>query len=299
MIKCPDNVIAMAIKFNDLSDGGIRSALMQSKRPTLIRNPDPDSVSMVSYSNGKMRLLIMNSADPKSVNVNRSEKGMHFIFSESPFSISYSNEKTTKARMEGINAVAIPGQTSYSVDFKGTVYFGRIAQESAQACSLSAPVSFTAYNINHQLPKHGYNKLVVPRNINGEINASGGERLDKQEPKYLILGPDNQEFSVGNSMSPQDFHIHSILVESYTTFSGMTLHYAINGGMDSIKMGKGDTVVIPSGVFHYAEMHGTEPTFVMKASSESIADKFTILNGKGIAEIILSVPLLTAQLQQK
>ena len=299
MIKCPKNVIAMAIKSNELSDDGMRSALMQSKRPTLIRSPDLGSVSMVSYSSGKMRLLIMNSAEPKTIDGNRSEKGMHFIFSESPFSINYSNERTKKASMDEINAVAIPGQTSYSIKFKGTVYVGRIAQESAQDTAISAPVGFTTYNINYQLPKHGYNKLVVPRNINGEINASGGERLDRQEPKYLILGPDNQEFSVGNSISPQDFHVHCVLVESYTTFSGMTLHYAINGVMDSIKMGRGDTVVIPSGIFHYAEMHGTEPTFVMKASAESIADKFTILNGKGIAEIILSVPSLVAQLQQK
>ena len=299
MIKRPENVIAMAIKFNEFSDGELRLALMQSKRPTLIRSPDPDSVSMVSYSNGKMRLLIMNSIESKTINGNKSEKGMHFIFSDSPFNISYSNERTKKARMEGINAVAIPGQTFYSIEFKGTVYVGRISKEAAKDCAISAPVGFTAYNIGYQLPKHGYNKLVVPRNINGEINAVGGERLDRQEPKYLILGPDNQEFSVGNSMSPQDFHIHSVLVESYTTFSGMTLHYAVNGEMDSIKMGRGDTVVIPRGVFHYAEMHGTEPTFVMKASAESITDKFTILNGKGIAEIILSVPSITAQLQQK
>ena len=176
-------------------------------------------------------------------------------------------------------------RSAYSIECKGIVYVGRIARRAAEDCTLCAPVGFTAYNIGYQLPKYGYNKLVVPMNINGEINATGGERLDLQEPKYLILGPKNQEFSVGNSMSPQDFHIHRSLVESYTTFSGMTLHYAINGAVESLRMEKGDTVVIPSGIFHYAQMHGKEPTFVIKASSESIDDKFAILKGKSINEI--------------
>ena len=296
MIKGLKFVSVMAIKFNDFSDAEIRSALMQSRRPMLIKCPSAESTK-ACYS-GKMRLLIINSEETKTVSGNWSDKGMQFVFSETPFSISYSNGNVERAKMEKINAVAIPGHTAYSIVCNGIVYAGRIAQEVAEECGISAPVGFTSHNIDHQLPKHGYNKLVVPMNINGEINAAGGERLDLQEPKYLILGPKNQEFSVGNSMSPQDFHIHRALVESYTTFSGMTLHYALNGAMESLKMEKGDTVVIPSGIFHYAEMHGKEPTFVMKASAESIADKFAILKEKGITEIAQSVPFLVMQLQQ-
>lgn len=282
----------MAMKFKEFSSDEVRQALMQSKRPTLLKSPEINS--MTSCSNGKMRLFVMNSQETKRISGTGQDKGMRFVFSQTPFSISYSNGRKKDAVMKEINAVAIPGHAAYSIECSGVVYVGSISQEVAAECDISAPVGFTSSNIDRQLPKHGHNKLVVPKNINGEINATGGERLDMQEPKYLILGPINQEFSVGNSISPQDFHIHKILVESYTTFSGMTLHYAINGAMDTLKMEKGDTVIIPSGIFHYAQMHGKEPTFVMKAGEESIFDKFAIFKEKSIAEISQLISSLTA-----
>lgn len=265
----------MATIFKELPKEDVKGVLMQSRRPLVV--PNPGRSGSEAYVRDK---FIFNAVDTPcfgALTGYGSDKGMHFIFSQNPLSISYAPDtKSKRVQMAGINAVAIPGHVAYQLDYTGTIYVGKIAQDAALESDLYAPVGFTMSNIIRQLQKFGSNKLVVPRNINGEINATGGERVDEQERKYLVLGPDNQEFSVGNSMSPQDFHVHATLVESYTTFSGMNVYYAMNGAIESINAAKGDTVIIPSGVPHYAQMLGTEPTFVMMASSKPIFDKFVI-----------------------
>ena len=205
----------------------------------------------------------------------KTNSGIYFVFSPEEFNLSYKLDG--KSYSMKVSAAGLPGGAECSIDHTSAVYVSGISEGSAKEVKIRAPVGFTHENITNNL-KHGKpNKLVVPSKMNNEVLLEEGS-VAGGTGNYLFIGPENQEFSAGNSSSPQDFHLHKYTMEAFVTFSGMTLVYAgENGQLNETRAKPGDIIIVPSGVAHYSIMSGLEPTYVMKASSNPIkTDKYIV-----------------------
>lgn len=258
------------------SRGALESVLTQAKRPDVIRKPH--DVPEVFHEGDNFSMRIFNGSSSGLVSGSAAQE-FAFAFSPGPFTLEYGSRLgNAEGTMPEVHAVVIPSGTEYRIAHGDVLYLGTIFTHSEENSSLPGPVGYTMHNIAEHLSFGRPKKMMVPESRNDEILVKeAGVRIHDQEGKHILIGPRNQEFSAGNSKSPQDFHVHKRLEETYTTFSGMTLHYMAQGRYETIELDRGDTAVVHNGIPHYAVMSGEEPTFVMMASQHPIAkDKYII-----------------------
>ena len=207
--------------------------------------------------------------------------GLYFIFGSEEFSLSYKMDG--KSYSMKVSAAVLPGGSECLIEHQNTVYISGISEGSSKDTKMRVPVGFTYESITNNL-RHGKpNKLVVPDNMNNEMLLEEGS-VAGGKGNYIFLGPENQEFSAGNSKSPQDFHMHKYAVEAFVTFGGMTLIYAGEAGqLKETKAMPGDITIVPAGVAHYSIMYGDAPTYVMKASPKPIKTDKHLVNASEYA----------------
>lgn len=252
--------------------------MMQERRPILIQAPAHDKVSETVHATFRM-VARGRSVSPT---MGRQYGGMLFAFSDEPFTVHFGSGRGKQGAMHHLTAVAIPEDTLYNIEHRGTLYTVTVALDVAKDSGVHSPVGFTMHNIKSHLPHHhdGHvrpNKLVIPSLMYGEVMARGGERVDQHSRKHVVVGPENQEFSVANNTSPQDLHVHRTLVESYTPFGAMRLYYVVEGQIEHIEVRSGQTVITPTGVAHRAFLLDDKPTFVTMSNHGPIKDdKFLV-----------------------
>ena len=248
----------------------LEAAVRNDSRPYIISGRQDSSV----YHYPAM-LEIRRDARQEISGMTNGTGNLLFAFSNAEFDISYKDEAGSSTTAK-VHAAVIPGQTKYRIHANGTLHLFS-AVYGLTSGKIGRTIGYTKEYIQNHLEPGKANKLVVPRHIYGEELAYGGERMDSVQTKYVALGTANQEFSAGNSNSPQNTHVHLNLVETYTTFSGMTMWYMTRGRVERIEVDSGETVVVPKGVAHKARMHGIEPTFVTMAGNKDIfGDKFVM-----------------------
>ncbi len=201
--------------------------------------------------------------------------GLYFIFGSEEFSLSYKTDG--KSYSMNVSAAVLPGGSECLIEHLNTVYISGISEGASKDTKMRLPVGFTYWGITNNLMPGKPNKLVVPENMSNEMLLEEGS-VAGGKGNYIFLGPENQEFSAGNSTSPQDFHMHKHAVEAFVTFGGMKMIYAAEDGqLKETKAIPGDIIIVPAGVAHYSIMYGNEPTYVMKASPKPIkTDKYII-----------------------
>ncbi len=248
----------------------LEAAVRNDSRPYVISGRQDSSV--IHYP---AILEIRRDAGREISGMTNGRSSLLFAFSNAEFDISYKDEAggSTTAK---VHAAVIPGKTEYRIHANGNLHLFSAVYGLASG-KIGRTIGYTKDYIQRHLEPGKSNKLVVPRHVYGEELAFGGERIDSGQTKYVVLGAANQEFSAGNSGSPQNTHVHLNLVETYTTFSGMTMWYMAGGKVERMEVDSGETVVVPNRVAHKVKMHGIEPTFVtMAGKGEIFDDKFVM-----------------------
>jgi hypothetical protein len=84
------------------------------------------------------------------------------------------------------------------------------------------------------------------------------------EEKMLLPNiEDTFQFSVANSRSRQDYHIHGSVFEIYVSYSKMEIRYIKDGREHTQEVPSG-VLIVPPGVMHQITLHGL--SFVFQAS---------------------------------
>ncbi|MDE1859323.1 MAG: hypothetical protein KGH67_02240, partial [Candidatus Micrarchaeota archaeon] len=240
--------------------------------------PEPYIANLtdVAARHGHVKMQRQNSPGTVGGRTMKMDGGLLFAFSNEPFDLTYGSDNGEKGEMQGITAAIIPAGITYKITHNGSLHIASSNLGMQSESPISKPVGYTMSYIKTHLNSAKANKLAIPLLMNGEVVTTGAERVDGNE-KHVVIGPKNQELSAANSMSPQDYHVHMRLTETYTTFSGMTLEYTIGKTKQRIEVGVGETIIVPAVVVHKVELHGIEPTFVTMSSRTGIReDKFII-----------------------
>lgn len=86
-----------------------------------------------------------------------------------------------------------------------------------------------------------------------------------EDKKLLSNVNDTFQFSIANSESKQDFHVHKKIFEIYVSYSKIEISYIMNNREETMQVSKG-VLIVPPGVVHKIKLHGI--TFVFQASSK-------------------------------
>jgi mannose-6-phosphate isomerase-like protein (cupin superfamily) len=256
----------------------LESALRTDMKPYLIQKQQ--GVQPITNNHYPSRMQILPDREGKIVEgVTGQNNGLLFAFSRYPFTITYRPDGGEERSMDNVNAVTLPKNFRYRIHAFSELHLNSVNPNVANAEeAITLPVGYTIGHINkHLRDGRMVVKIAVPAHMYGEKIARGGEIIGEKEEKHIILGPSNQEFSIGGSQSPQDLHVHMELVETYTSYGGMLLYYMHHKKLEAIEVKAGQTLVVPPKVIHKAEIYDTEPTFVTMSGKGSIKeDKFVI-----------------------
>ena len=152
-------------------------------------------------------------------------------------------------------------------------------------CRLRLPVGYTMEHVRkHIATGRMVVKMAVPAHMYGERIAVGGEVVGVADCKHIVIGPGNQELSAAGPMSPQDLHFHRGIVETYTTYGWMLLHYLDGGRINTIEARHGQTIIVPPQAIHKAEIFGDGPTFVTMSGKGEIKDDKYVIQYDGALE---------------
>ena len=256
-------------------------ALQSARTPHLVRAPFGSNHTTAKDHAYTLRVDEYN--DKKSVSGRTGRRNdMVFAYSGMPFDLEYLSDNGNVEIMRGISAAVIPYNLSYSIRNAVSLHLN-FAQSDFGAVpgrKITLPVGYTMDYIKRHLREgRMVVKMAVPVHMYGEDIALGGETMDVHKEKCIVVGPQNRELSAAGSRSPQDVHLHRELVETYTTYGGMVLHYITNGRMDSIEAKPGEILVVPQNIIHKAEIYDTEPTFVTMSAPRGVSikdDKFVV-----------------------
>lgn len=277
-------VIPPKTAIEDLSE--LRSILFQTARVDVYTKPEShDLIWTSSKTNDHPSWWFRVEADAQRqipAHIHRHD-GPLFVFSEGTLSITY-DKRGRRGTIENASAAVIPTGTSYEIKHSRPLYAALVSTDEHDG--ITHPVAFTRANIDRHLQekvdggKGVAYKFVVPKHMNGETRARGGEFVEEHHARHLIVGPSNQEFSAGNRLSPQDFHVHKRTTEIFVSFGGMQLYYIAEGAFHQQRVGPGSVVIVPEGVAHYTGLRTDKPTFVIKGSKFPIVkDNFVLPNG--------------------
>ncbi len=154
-----------------------------------------------------------------------------------------------------------------SVSFVDPGVYSPEENRAGKLGSIRGAVVFKNEVLHDHIRRYGNAKIMVPNHWNGWIKVEEGSLgNDSKGRKEITIGPADYDFSAGNALSPQDFHVHDNLHEIFVTLSGMWLFYQDRDSLKRVHAEKGDTVIVPPGVPHISFMEGKEPTYVFKAS---------------------------------
>lgn len=244
-----------------------RDLILQQKRPEVIP-PQTIASGAFTYESEKCRIAVYADA-PGSLKGKLNAPALIFVFSGREMDVSY-DIGGKEVPINNIGAAVIPGETAYEIRHSGLLFIATVPSKEGSPW-LQKPVGFTHRNIMRNL-RQGCNKIVAPRNMYDDAHPRGGEVIDLEDHKYLIIGAPNQEFSAGNSRSPQDFHAHTTSEEIFVTFSGMRMKYITDGEENAVTAKPGSMLIVPTMVPHMSQMFSEKPTFVIKGGSKPIVD---------------------------
>ena len=251
------------------------SAAGLGDRPYLVHAPESGAV--LASERAAIIEIRRDAAGTSLAGSTHPGDGLLSIFSHSAFSIRYSARKAD-GLIGDVAAAVVPAPMDYEIVPSGVTYLFRTSAKAAGA-AINAPVGYTMDYVAAHLSYGRANKLAVPVLLRGEKAAEGGERITADQGKRVVIGPAGQELSAGNSRSPQESHLHSRLVETYTPLGqeGMTLYYEVHGRVESLDASFGDTIIVPPGIAHKARLLGEAPTFVTMTSQREIyGDKIVV-----------------------
>jgi mannose-6-phosphate isomerase-like protein (cupin superfamily) len=273
----------------------LAEALRTDARPYLMQKPHDGHPA----TNNQYPSLMRTHTGKRVEGITDQTSGLVFAFSRYPFTVTYRTESGEERIMEEVNAVTLPKGIEYSIRNCSELNLNSTSNRAGGVTgeTISLPVGYTIGHINRHLAEgRMVVKMAVPAHMFGEAVAHGGEVVEENNEKHIIIGPQNQEFSAAGSKSPQDFHVHMGLVETYTSYGGMLLYYVYRGKLEAMEVRPGETLVVPPNVIHIAEIYDTEPTFVTMSGMRSIReDKFVIPmvkeynGGQGLMEAVLRV----------
>ncbi|MDE1851124.1 MAG: hypothetical protein KGH69_00340 [Candidatus Micrarchaeota archaeon] len=250
----------------------LRDITAQARRPLMASERDMDSTRW-NYRSGGL-LFSMHRADHGTHSAMQLHDGLMYALSEEGMRVSYGRNGSSSA-MEDAGAVVIPKGVEYEIDHSAPLYTAKVSARGWDG--IRKPVGYSPANIGKHLQDGKAYKFVVPMHVNGEVLANGGEFVEKHHDKHIVLGPSNQEFSAGNSLSPQNFHVHMKTIEIFVTFSGLDVYYFAGGNLEKMSVPQGSVLIIPEGIPHFTVMKDERPNFVIKGSSEPIInDNFSL-----------------------
>ena len=210
------------------------------------------------------------------------------ILTDRRVNISYSDVGRGKGSVDSVNGAIVPPNTTVTVDQAGSssrIYVLKMKYDARHGkMSVASPVGFTLEDISTHLAGEDPMLMMIPKNTRGErvITEGGGMLPSISRGKSVILGPENQFISASNSNSRQDFHYHNWLYEIFIPIKGkLSMFYPRNGKMQKTIVDKGDVLVVPPGLPHYAIFKGESPAFVFKESTESIVDEKVYIQDHG------------------
>ncbi|MDE1823787.1 MAG: hypothetical protein KGH74_00625 [Candidatus Micrarchaeota archaeon] len=245
----------------------LKAVLAQAKRPIAVSHEEIGSERWTYRT--RMLMFSIHRIENGTHSGVQEHDGLMFALSHEKMGISYRSRRK-ESRVDNVSAVVIPKGVEYELSHKAPLYTARVSARGWDR--VTEPVGYSPANIDRHLQSGNAYKFVVPKHVNGEVLAKGGEFVGEHHEKHIVLGPSNQEFSVGNSLSPQDFHVHMKTTEIFVTFSGIEVYYFARGGLETMYVAAGSVLIVPKGVPHFTVMRNEKPSFVVKGSDASIID---------------------------